>query len=240
MQTRTDSSTGWEESPTEIHWGEALAEHAHWLRTVIRSRLNEPQAVDDVMQEVALGVLKSNHRPSDPSKVAPWLYRVSIKQCLMYRRSAGRRRKLVNAVVAQRPPAASMEGGDPLKWLLGKERQQSIRLAFESLPELDRQILFLKHAENWSYLIQVRDGGINKNNSASIDQKFQLSPMLAAKWGVSEYRRGALAISEKIFNALFDPSMHDQLYELIKDRLKNMQEPHLKFLENTKQQNELF
>ena len=151
MQTRTDSSTGWEESPTEIHWGEALAEHAHWLRTVIRSRLNEPQAVDDVMQEVALGVLKSNHRPSDPSKVAPWLYRVSIKQCLMYRRSAGRRRKLVNAVAAQRPPAASMEGGDPLKWLLGKERQQSIRLAFESLPELDRQILFLKHAENWSY-----------------------------------------------------------------------------------------
>ncbi len=151
MQPRPDSSTGLAEFPPVIHWGQALEEHAPWLRTVIRSRLNEPQAVDDVMQEVALGVLKSNHRPTDPTKIAPWLYRVSIKQCLMYRRSAGRRRKLVNAVAEQRPPMPSMEGGDPLKWLLGKERQQSIRFAFESLPELDRQILILKHAENWSY-----------------------------------------------------------------------------------------
>jgi RNA polymerase sigma factor (sigma-70 family) len=152
MPTRPDSSTGLAESHPEIHWGEALAEHAPWLRTVIRSRLNEPQAVDDVLQEVALGVLKSNHRPTDPSKVAPWLYRVSIKQCLMYRRSAGRRRKLVDRLVtAQITPVPSMEGGDPLKWLLGRERQQSIRLAFESLPELDRQILILKHTEHWSY-----------------------------------------------------------------------------------------
>ncbi len=163
MQPRTESSTGLSESPTEIHWGEALAEHTPWLRTVIRSRLNESQAVDDVMQEVALGVLKSNHRPTDPAKVAPWLYRVSIKQCLMYRRSAGRRRKLVNAVAEQRPPATSLEDGDPLKWLLGKERQQSIRLAFESLSELDRQILILKHAENWSYQQLVERLGVSFN-----------------------------------------------------------------------------
>lgn len=121
------------------------------MRTVIRSRLNEPQAVDDVMQEVALGVLKSNHRPTDPSKVAPWLYRVAIKQCLMYRRSAGRRRKLVDRVAVTGPPPKSAEGGDPLHWLLGRERQQSIRRAIDSLPELDRQILILKHTENWSY-----------------------------------------------------------------------------------------
>ena len=140
-----------------------MAEHAPWLRTVIRSRLNEPQAVDDVMQEVALGVLKSNHRPTDPTKIAPWLYRVSIKQCLMYRRSAGRRRKLVNRVAEQRPISTSMEGGDPLKWLLGRERQQSIRLAFECLPELDRQILILKHTENWSYQLLAERLGVSLN-----------------------------------------------------------------------------
>ena len=163
MQPRPDSSTGLAETLIEIPWGEALAEHTPWLRTVIRSRLNEPQAVDDVMQEVALGVLKSNHRPTDPAKVAPWLYRVSVKQCLMYRRSAGRRRKLVNAVAGQRPPVPSLEGGDPLKWLLGQERQQSIRLAFESLPELDRQILILKHAENWSYQQLAERLGVSLN-----------------------------------------------------------------------------
>lgn len=151
MPPRPETPTGLAESQPEIHWGQALEEHAPWMRTVIRSRLNEPQAVDDVMQEVALGVLKSHHRPTDPSKVAPWLYRVAIKQCLMYRRSAGRRRKLVDRVAVAVPQAAAQEGGDPLNWLLGRERQQSIRRAIDSLPELDRQILILKHTENWSY-----------------------------------------------------------------------------------------
>lgn len=128
-----------------------MAEHTPWLKSVIRSRLNEPQAVDDVMQEVALGVLKSKHRPTDPAKVAPWLYRVSIKQCLMYRRSAGRRRKLVERVKTVPVPVPPLGRGDPLQWLLGRERQQSIQRAFENLPDLDRQILILKHAENWSY-----------------------------------------------------------------------------------------
>ena len=111
MHPRTDSSTGLSESLPDIHWGKALAEHAPWLRTVIRSRLNEPQAVDDVMQEVALGVLKSKHRPTDPTKIAPWLYRVSIKQCLMYRRSAGRRRKLVDRVATATSTLAGAEPG---------------------------------------------------------------------------------------------------------------------------------
>gem|GEM_PF-1123805 len=163
MQPRPDSSTGLAESPPEIHWGRALAEHAPWLRIVIRSRLNEPQAVDDVMQEVALGVLKSKHRPTDPTKVAPWLYRVAIKQCLMYRRSAGRRRKLVDRVANFVPPSTPLEGGDPLQWLLGRERQQSIRLAFDSLPELDRQILILKHTENWSYQQLAERLGVSLN-----------------------------------------------------------------------------
>lgn len=117
---------------------------------VIRSRLNESQAVEDLLQEVSLAVLKSRVRPADPSKVAPWLYRVSIKQCLMYRRSAGRRRKLVDRVARDRP-TISGEACDPLRWLLGRERQGSIQAAFDALPELDRQILILKHAENWSY-----------------------------------------------------------------------------------------
>ncbi len=114
MSPRPDTPTGLAESQTEIHWGQALEEHAPWIRTVIRSRLNEPQAVDDVMQEVALGVLKSTHRPTDPSKVAPWLYRVAIKQCLMYRRSAGRRRKLVDRFAVTVPQTTSQEKGDPL------------------------------------------------------------------------------------------------------------------------------
>ncbi len=151
MPSGSVSATGVVEPSVEIDWGAALREHSPWLRMVIRSRLNEPQAVEDLMQEVSLAVLKSRVRPTDPTKVAPWLYRVSIKQCLMYRRSAGRRRKLVDRVAGLRPSTNNDEVDDPLRWLLGRERQTAIREAFDALPEVDRQILILKHAENWSY-----------------------------------------------------------------------------------------
>lgn len=86
----------------------------------------------------------------------------------------------------------------------------------------------LEHAENWSYLIRVRDGGVNRNNSASIDDKFQLSPMLAPRWGVSEHRRGTIPLAEPMFNAIFDPEFRATLPEIKKDRLKGMVEPHRK------------
>ena len=70
--------------------------------------------------------------------------------------------------------------------------------------EMAREVL--THAENWSYLIRVRDGGVSRNDSTSIDDKFQLSPMLVARWEVSEHRRGSIELQEPLFNALFDPN----------------------------------
>ena len=33
-------------------------EHESWLRTVVRSRLSEPEAIDDVMQNIALTIVR--------------------------------------------------------------------------------------------------------------------------------------------------------------------------------------
>ena len=41
-----------------IDWQAALTQHERWLRTVVLARLREPQAVDEVMQEVALAAVK--------------------------------------------------------------------------------------------------------------------------------------------------------------------------------------
>ena len=61
-------------SAAEIDWQAALAEHDRWLRTVIRARLGEPQAVDEVMQEVSLAAVKQSSPLSDPTKVASCPY----------------------------------------------------------------------------------------------------------------------------------------------------------------------
>lgn len=131
---------------------DAYGEHAPWLRTVVRHRLGEPQAVDDVMQEVALAVFRQTAPIRDPDRVAPWLYRIAVRQTLMYRRSAGRRRNLHNNYADE----SNVSGGDnqatePLRWLMNEERETNIRQAIDSLPELDREILMLKYTENWNY-----------------------------------------------------------------------------------------
>src|SRR5262245_19795489 len=136
-----------------IDWQAALAQHDRWLRTIVLARLREPQAVDEVMQEVALAAVRQAAPISDPVKVAPWLYQLAVRQSLLYRRKCGRRRRLVDryanhAQVDDRPARVAV---DPLGWLLAEERQALVRQALARLPRRDAEILLLKYTENWSY-----------------------------------------------------------------------------------------
>ncbi len=135
-----------------IDWQAALASHDHWLRTVVYSRLREPEAVDEVMQEVALAAVRQAAPLADPAKVAPWLYRLAVRQSLLFRRKCGRRRRLTNQY-AERLPNAEHDRGprNPLDWLLQAERCQAVRHALRQLAPRDAEILLLKYREDWSY-----------------------------------------------------------------------------------------
>jgi RNA polymerase sigma-70 factor (ECF subfamily) len=137
---------------TRINWSKILADHDRWLRTVVFARLREPEAVDDVMQEVSLAAVKQSAPLTDPAKVAPWLYRLAVRQALLYRRGCGRRRKLLQRYgdVTQ-PEEMDRNVPEPLDWLLATERQQLIRKAMAQLPPRDAEILMLKYSEGWSY-----------------------------------------------------------------------------------------
>ncbi len=145
-----------------IDWSKALAEHGRWLRTVIGARLGEPQAVEEVMQEVSLAAVRQRAPLNDPEKVAPWLYRLAVRQSLLYRRKQGRRRKMVGNY-AQRfhPTEADTRQLDPLGWLLAEERRTQVREAMSRLPKRDAEILMLKYSENWSYHALVEHLGIS-------------------------------------------------------------------------------
>jgi RNA polymerase sigma factor (sigma-70 family) len=136
----------------KIDWQAALAEHDRWLRTVVRARLGEPQAVDDVMQEVSLAAVEGRAPLADPAKVAPWLYRLAVTQSLLYRRKQGRRRKLTDRY-ARRHRLSQQDGRepDPLQWLLAEERRDQVRSALARLSRRDAEILLLKYTEDWSY-----------------------------------------------------------------------------------------
>jgi RNA polymerase sigma-70 factor (ECF subfamily) len=161
-------------------WGAVLASHDRWLRRVVAARLGEPQAVDEVLQEVALAVVTSSgpssrplipsastslsppqSRSSSPSHLIGWLYRLAVRQVLQYRRRAGRQRALVGRYAARggatdvdRGPGG-VSGDDenpasPLGWMLLDERRRIVREALSRLPPRDADLLSLKYAEGWT------------------------------------------------------------------------------------------
>ncbi|HYW79453.1 MAG TPA: sigma-70 family RNA polymerase sigma factor [Thermoguttaceae bacterium] len=148
----------------EIDWQVVLAQHDRWLRTVVRARLGEPQAVDEVMQEVSLAAVRQNSPISDADKVAPWLYRLAVTQVLLYRRKMGRQRNLTDRYAQRnRPTEEDHREPDPLGWLLAQERREQVRAAMARLPRRDAEILMLKYTESWSYRDISKHLGISES-----------------------------------------------------------------------------
>ena len=67
----------------------AFEAHRRWLRTVILARIDDVHVVDEVMQEVALAAVNTRSL-AGPGNHSAWLYRVAVRQSLLYRRRKGR------------------------------------------------------------------------------------------------------------------------------------------------------
>jgi len=146
----------------KIDWRAALAEHDRWLRTVVYARLRDSEAVDEVMQEVSLAAVRQAAPLNDPEKTAPWLYRLAVRQSLLYRRKLGRQRKLTGRYADRfRPTERDIRTADPLDWLLAEERRQQVRGALQRVARRDAEILLLKYTENWSYRQLAKHLGIS-------------------------------------------------------------------------------
>jgi RNA polymerase sigma-70 factor (ECF subfamily) len=130
----------------------AFAAHRSWLWSVILARLGEPQAAEEVLQEVALAVVANRAPLVDPDKLAPWLYQIAVRQTLLYRRKHGRRRKLIDRYADRYQPTSEDDRTlSPLDWLLAEERAELFRQSMEQLSERDREVLLLKYEHGWSY-----------------------------------------------------------------------------------------
>jgi RNA polymerase sigma factor (sigma-70 family) len=135
-----------------LNWSALLTHHERWLRTVVYARLGSHEGVDEVLQEVSLAAVRQRAPINDPTKAAPWLYRLAVVQSLLYRRTHGRRRKLIDRY-AHRGATPEHDAGasDPLVWILADERRRQVRVAIKRLPPRDSEILLLKYTEDWSY-----------------------------------------------------------------------------------------
>jgi RNA polymerase sigma-70 factor (ECF subfamily) len=128
-------------------------ENESWLRTVVRSRISEAEAVEDIMQNIALALVRQREGLPDIKRIGAWLYQVAVRQVLMYRRTRGRRRNFEDRLAqgASADLATATEPENPVDRVMAAEQQEQVRDAMQDLEELDRQILMLKYSEGWSY-----------------------------------------------------------------------------------------
>ena len=135
--------------------------HESWLRTVVRSRLNESEAVEDVMQNIAMAIVRHRHGLAEIHRITSWLYQIAIRQVLMHRRSTGRRRRLQNSIATER--AGQISASNSLDKMLACESQQIVQKALNDLNDLDRQVLMLKYSEGWSYREMAKHLGVRED-----------------------------------------------------------------------------
>lgn len=150
-----------------IDWGATLAEHERWLRRVVAARVGEAQAVDEVMQNVALAAVAQRSPLANPARVAVWLYRLAVRHVLIYRRKTGRHRSLVDRY-ANRAATHEIDGApSPLAWLLRDERQQLVQAALHRLAPRDAQLLILKYGEGFGARELAERLGVSVNTVES-------------------------------------------------------------------------
>ena len=114
-------------------------------RTCYRLLGNREDA-NDAAQEVFVRLFLNRAKFAGRSRYSTWVGGIALRTCLTLRRSRGRRTRHETAAAEQTPPTTPAQN---------ETQQSGIRIdldkMLEALPEEDRAILILKHAEGHSY-----------------------------------------------------------------------------------------
>lgn len=109
-------------------------------------------AVDDVLQEVALAVARTGRPPVGEHEERPWLCMIAVRQCALFLRRASRRGRLLASAVEQRSgDAADRLQDEPIYWLMMREDAGLVGRALAGLGHDDRQLLEWKYVEGQTY-----------------------------------------------------------------------------------------
>lgn len=127
-------------------WQDVLAADRRWLGTIIFARVGDRHAVDEVLQETALAASR-NCQPVDASGISKWLYRVAVRQSLLYRRRTARLHRRTLAFADSEPRRADP---DPETLVIAAEQRDLVQLAIAALNHSDCEVLLLKYLEDWS------------------------------------------------------------------------------------------
>ena len=122
--------------------GALWREHREWLAAVVVARIPREAQLEDLLQEVALAVVRNIHALQDPAAVKPWLYRIAVNvtQTAMRRAYAVRG----NGSLSKISKIASPEGRLGRGSADGREAIRHTVDLVHALPEKYREPLLLR------------------------------------------------------------------------------------------------
>jgi len=130
-------------------WQSTWLRHSAWLRTVLTARLGDSVTVEEILQDVAVTAWQKRSQLSDPDKVGPWLYRIAIRKVQLFWRQNTKEK------TRRRPEQLGCwqdeKQLDPVHWMISEEAHELVRAGLKQLNAQDREVLMLKHTENWTY-----------------------------------------------------------------------------------------
>jgi len=112
--------------------------------------LGHPEEALDACQEVLVAMLRSLARFRGESRFQTWLYRITINTCIMRRRSARARTRLISDVPVDSARPAWQQV-DPESMVLNREAQAAVREHLRRLPPEFRAVVVLRELEGLSY-----------------------------------------------------------------------------------------
>ena len=123
--------------------------HQSRVRAAVRSYVKDQDEADDLVQVVFMKAFQGLQRFRGESAFTTWLTRIALNVGLSHLRSKQSLQKRMETVEQQMPEPILLTTPEDL--MIKKEQRQILNKSIQSLPELHRRALWLRHMQDLSY-----------------------------------------------------------------------------------------
>ena len=136
-----------------------LGEASELLKKFLLRRMENPELVEDVLQDTLLSVHRARHTFQSEKPLGPWLYAICEHRMLDFYRKY---RRLESREIAQ--PDEIMEWATPSPEIRETERGQRVLEALERLPANQREVITLLKIEELTVKEIAKKIGISESS----------------------------------------------------------------------------